>query len=100
MVLQGYVEYLHEMQAQLSDEERAAALERARRTGLQLSTLLSSILDVQRVESEAEPFVPTVVPVLEALDTALSQLELQGQPGGGREVQATYPVVLRSGASR
>jgi signal transduction histidine kinase len=91
MALQGYVEYLCEVQAQLSSEERASALERARRTGSQLSALLSSILDVQRVESDTEPFVPTAVPVLEALDAALSQLEPQGQASGGREVQVTLP---------
>src|ERR1051326_7056029 len=67
------------------------ALDRASRTCTSLVTLLTSILDVQRVESETEPFVPTAVPVLETLDTALARLEPHKKTGEGREVQVTLP---------
>ena len=91
MALQGYVEYLREAQTQLSEKEMSFALDRASRTCTSLVTLLTSILDVQRVESETEPFVPTAVPVLETLDTALAQLEPHKKTGEGREVQVTLP---------
>jgi signal transduction histidine kinase len=93
MALQGYVEYLRETQAELSEAERAFALERASRSCTQLSTLLSNILEVQRLEGDAAPFVPTAVPVLESLEAALAQLEPHGKTGRGREVQVTLPGV-------
>src|SRR5262249_23082988 len=87
MALQGYVEYLREAQLQLSEAEMTFALDRASRTCTSLVTLLTSILDVQRVESETEPFVPLAVPVLETVDAALAQLEQHRKTGKGREVQ-------------
>jgi signal transduction histidine kinase len=91
MALQGYVDYLRMVQAQLSNEERAATLERASRASAQLSALLSSFQEVQHMKGDTEPFVPTAVPVLETLDAALSQLEPQGKTGCDREIRVTLP---------
>src|SRR5262249_34231372 len=68
MALHGYVEYLREAQPQLTNEELASALERASRTGASLVALLSSILEVRRIDGKTDTFEPTAVPVLETLD--------------------------------
>ncbi len=91
MALHGYVEYLREAQPQLSNEELASALERASRTGSSLVALLSSILEVRRIDGKTDTFVPTAVPVLETLDTALTLIDPRGTNRGGQDIQVTLP---------
>ena len=95
MALQGYVEYLREAQPQLTDEELASALERASRTGSSLVALLSSILEVRRIDGKTDTFAPTAVPVLETLDTALTLIDPRETTRGGQDLQVTLPKICR-----
>jgi signal transduction histidine kinase len=91
MALHGYVEYLREAQPQLTDEELASALERASRTGSSLVALLSSILEVRRIDGKTDTFEPTVVPVLETLETALTLINPRETTRGSQDIQVSIP---------
>ncbi len=91
MALHGYVEYLREARAELSDEELAAALERASRTGSSLVALLSSILEVRRIDGKTDAFVPTVVPVQEALEAALTLIDPRETKRGTQDIRVALP---------
>ncbi|HLV99001.1 MAG TPA: HAMP domain-containing sensor histidine kinase [Ktedonobacterales bacterium] len=91
MALHGYVEYLREALPQLTDEELASALERASRTGSSLVALLSSILEVRRIDGKTDTYVPTAVPVLETLDTALTLVDPRETTRGGQDIRVALP---------
>lgn len=91
MALHGYVEYLREAQPQLSDAEMASALERASRTGSSLVALLSSILEVRRIDGKTDTFTPTAVPVLEALDTAMTLINPRETTRGRQDIRVAIP---------
>ncbi|HEY7347554.1 MAG TPA: HAMP domain-containing sensor histidine kinase [Ktedonobacterales bacterium] len=91
MALHGYVEYLREAQPQLSDAELALALEKASRTGSSLVALLSSILEVRRIDGKTDSYTPTAVPVREALDTALTLIDPRETHRGGQDIQVAIP---------
>jgi signal transduction histidine kinase len=91
MALHGYVEYLREAQPQLSNAEMAAALERASRTGSSLVALLSSILEVRRIDGKTDTFTPTAVPVLEALDTALTLINPRETTRSREDIRVAIP---------
>ena len=94
MALHGYVEYLREAQPQLSDEELAAALERASRTGSSLVALLSSILEVRRIDGKTDTYVPVAVPVLETLETAMTLVDPRETRRGSQDIRAAIPEWL------
>lgn len=94
MALHGYVEYLREAQPQLSDAELALALEKASRTGNSLVALLSSILEVRRIDGKTDTFVPTAVPVRAALETALTLIDPRETKRGGEDVHVALPENL------
>jgi signal transduction histidine kinase len=87
MALHGYVEYLHATQHELSEEELRTALEKASRTGKSLLTLLSSILEVRRIDGKTDTFTPTAVSVQEALDTALTLINPREVSRGSEDVR-------------
>jgi signal transduction histidine kinase len=91
MALHGYVEYLREAQPQLSDAELAAALERASRTGTSLVALLSSILEVRRIDGKSDTFTPVAVPVLETLETALTLIDPRETARGTQDIRVAIP---------
>jgi signal transduction histidine kinase len=91
MALHGYVEYLREAQPQLSEAELATGLEKASRTGSSLVALLSSILEVRRIDGKSDAFVPTVVPVRDALDRALTLIDPRETTRGDQDVHARLP---------
>jgi signal transduction histidine kinase len=91
MALHGYVEYLREEQAQLSEGEMATALEKASRAGTTLVALLSSILEVRRIDGKTDTFEPTVVSVSEALEAALTLIDPRETRRSNQEVQVKLP---------
>lgn len=91
MALHGYVEYLREAQPQLSDAELASALERASRTGTSLVALLSSILEVRRIDGKSDTYTPVAVPVLETLETALTLIDPRETARGTQDIRVAIP---------
>ena len=76
----------------MSQEKLADALERASQAGTELVALLSSTLEVGRIEGATETFVPTAVLVRETLDTVLSLLGPSEASRLGQDVQVTVPA--------
>jgi signal transduction histidine kinase len=75
MTMQGYIELLCELQDQLESDRRAEMLDRAREANVALVQLVGSILDVRRIDQEADDFVPQAVNVCAAIRTALALIE-------------------------
>lgn len=94
MALHGYVEYLREALPQLSREELTGALERASRTGSSLVALLSSILEVRRIDGQTDSYEPTAVPVREALDVALTLIDPRETKRGSQDIRIALPEGL------
>ena len=91
MALHGYVEYLRVTQRELSEEELTTALEKASRTGKSLLALLSSILEVRRIDGKTDTFAPEAVPVQAALDEALTLMNPREVSRGTQDVQVRLP---------
>ncbi|HEX6778890.1 MAG TPA: HAMP domain-containing sensor histidine kinase [Ktedonobacterales bacterium] len=94
MALHGYVEYLRVTQRELSEEELTTALEKASRTGKSLLALLSSILEVRRIDGKTDTFAPEAVPVQSALDEALTLMNPREVSRGTQDVQVHLPEGL------
>src|SRR5260370_40864310 len=71
MALQGHVELLLLTQDTLAPEERRTYLERAKRAGDNLVTLVTSVLATRRAEQGAEAVVTETVPIGDALEPPL-----------------------------
>ncbi|WIG58837.1 MAG: hypothetical protein OJF49_001584 [Ktedonobacterales bacterium] len=95
MAMQGHVELLLLTEDGLSREERTAYLERAKRAGDNLVSLVTGILDMRRLEQGAEAFAPAPVPLREALDAATQMLDpREMQTGGIRDLRVTIAPEL------
>lgn len=88
MALHGYVEYIQATLPELPHEELVESLSRASGTGYKLVHLLTSILDVRRIDQNA-PFDHEVVPVLATLNTALQMIDPREARPDEREIRVT-----------
>jgi signal transduction histidine kinase len=86
MTLQGYVEYLRLGRGRLPEKELDDALAKAGRTADTLVALLSSILDVRRIERE-DVFPPERVALREALEAALALIDPRVGDGSVRDLR-------------
>ncbi len=93
MALQGHVELLLLTDATLAPEERHTYLERAKRAGDSLVTLVKSILAVQRLERDADAFEPEAVAIGRALEAAIELID----PGDRRQVERELRVRIPAG---
>ena len=81
MAMQGYIELLSELHDQLDSDQRAEMLDGAREANVALVQLVRSILDVRRIDQEADDFVPQTVSVCAAVHTALTLIDpLENNP--------------------
>lgn len=94
MALHGHVELLLLTEGTLSREERHTYLERAKRAGDGLVSLVTSILDVRKLEHDAENFTPEAVDVREALEAALRLVDPHEGKGIERELRISMPTGL------
>lgn len=83
MALQGHVELLLLMDDSLTQEERHGYLERAKRAGDDLVSLVTSVLAVRRMEQEGSVIEPERVDLREAVEAALRFID----PREGRHIE-------------
>ncbi len=93
MALQGHVELLLLTQDTLAPEERRTYLERAKRAGDNLVTLVTSVLATRRAEQGAEAVVPETVPIGDALESALLLVD----PRDGQQIERELRVSIPAG---
>ena len=93
MALHGYVEYIQATLPELPQEELVESLARASGTGHKLVRLLTSILDVRRIDQNA-PFDHEVVPVLATFSTALQMIDPREARPDEREIRIDIPDTL------
>lgn len=91
MTLQSYIEYLRLSRHEMPAEEEEEMFSRASKAGYNLATLLTSILDVRRIDQRASDFVPEPVPVLDAIDKSLLLLDPRESGYGVHELQIRIP---------
>jgi signal transduction histidine kinase len=94
MTMQGYLELLRLRQNELAPERRAAMIERACRAGDDLVSLLTSILDIQRMDQEMQTFVPEAVDLREAIETAARMIDPREGHMVERELRLAIPQGL------
>lgn len=83
MAVQGHIELLLLAEHALSPEERHTYLERAKRAGDGLVSLVTSILAMRRLEQDTGEIVPREIAVREALEGAIQLID----PREGRQVE-------------
>ena len=88
MAVQGHIELLLLAEHALSPEERHTYLERAKRAGDGLVSLVTSILAMRRLEQDAGEIVPQQIAVRDALEGALQLID----PREGRQVERELRV--------
>jgi signal transduction histidine kinase len=90
MALLGHVELLLLTDESLSHEERRDYLERAKRTGDQLASLVNSILAARGLEQDSSRILPEVVPLQDALAAALDLIDPREGQHIERKLQVTF----------
>ncbi len=93
MAMQGYLELLRLRQHELSPQRRASLIERACRAGDDLVTLLTSILDIQRLDQETQTFVPEAIDLREAIEAAARMID----PREGKQVERELRLAIPHG---
>jgi signal transduction histidine kinase len=91
MALLGHVELLLLTDETLSPEERRSYLERAKRTGDQLASLVNGILEARGLEQDSNPLSPEVVVLQTALDASLDLIDPREGQHIERKLQVTFP---------
>jgi signal transduction histidine kinase len=91
MALLGHVELLLLTDETLSPEERRSYLERAKRTGDQLASLVNGILEARGLEQDSNPLSPEVVVLQAALDASLDLIDPREGQHIERKLQVTFP---------
>jgi signal transduction histidine kinase len=91
MALLGHVELLLLTDESLSHEERRDYLERAKRTGDQLASLVNSILAARGLEQESSRMTLEAVPVQDALDASLDLVDPREGQHTERKLQVSFP---------
>jgi signal transduction histidine kinase len=90
MLMQGYIELLRLKGSELPPERRATLIQQASKAGDGLIQLLQNILDVRRLDQQAQDFEPELVPVPTALTDAAALVD----PGPGRLVERDLRVSI------
>jgi signal transduction histidine kinase len=91
MALLGHVELLLLTDESLSHEERRNYLERAKRTGDQLASLVNSILAARGLEQQSSQMTVEVVRLQEALDAALDLVDPREGQHIERKLDVSFP---------
>lgn len=91
MALQGYVELLRVRHDAITSERRAELIEKAVHAGDDLVALLTSLLDVQRLDTNAQDFEPEVVDLRAALDDAIGLIDPREGNANERDLQVRIP---------
>jgi signal transduction histidine kinase len=91
MALLGHVELLLLTEESLSHEERRDYLERAKRTGDQLASLVNSILAARGLEYESNRMTLEAVPLQDALDASLDLVDPREGQHTERKLQVSLP---------
>lgn len=94
MALQGHVELLLLTEGALSPEERHTYLERAKRAGDDLVSLVTSILSVRRLEQDTDVLVPERVDVRDAVEAAIRFIDPREGNQTERELRLHIPAGL------
>ncbi len=71
MAMDGYIKLLRLRHQALSPERRGDLIEKAARAGDNLVTLVTSILETQRLGQTAEDFIPTSIPLRATIEAAI-----------------------------
>lgn len=95
MALQGHVELLLLAEDKLSPEERHTYLERAKRAGDDLVSLVTSILAVRRLEQQVDAFSPEIVNVSQTLESAIRLIDPREAQQVERELHLAVPRDLQ-----
>jgi signal transduction histidine kinase len=95
MALLGHVELLLLTDESLSHAERHNYLERAKRTGDQLASLVNSILAARGLEEDSSRLAPEVVRLEDALDASLDLMD----PREGQHTEHKLQVDIPDGLS-
>jgi signal transduction histidine kinase len=93
MAMQGYLELLRLRQHELAPQRRAALIERACRAGDDLVMLLTSILDIQRLDERTRAFAPEAIELREAVEAAARMID----PREGKQVQRELHLAIPQG---
>lgn len=93
MTLQGYVEYLHLAYRDMPPQEVEETFQRATKMGDRLVYLLSSILDVRRIDEKAS-IIPEIVPLRTAIEAALLSIDPREVTTGARDIRLNIPEGL------
>jgi signal transduction histidine kinase len=94
MALQGYVELLRLRHVAITPERRAELIEKAARAGDDLVALLTSVLDLQRLDSGAQDFTPESVNLRAALEDAARLVDPREGNLSERELRVQVPEAL------
>ena len=94
MALHGFVELLLLTDESLSGAERRAYLERAKRAGDSLVTLIGNVLDMGRLEQQGDNYRPENVALAETLQSALELLDPREGGQVERELRVDIPAGL------
>ncbi len=96
MALQGYVELLRLRHAVITPERRSALIEKAALAGDDLVALLTSLLDVQRLDNGAQDFTPEAVNLRTALEDAVRLIDPREGNASERELHIHMPSGLEA----
>jgi signal transduction histidine kinase len=99
MTLQGYIDYLRLGRKRLPEQEVDRSLEKASRTADTLVDLLSSVLDIRRIEAD-DAFAAEPVPVRAALDGAMALIDPRVSEGVVRDLRVEIPDGLTAWGDR
>jgi signal transduction histidine kinase len=90
MTLQGYIDYLRLGRGRLPEQEVERSLDKASQTADTLVALLTSVLDIRRIEAD-DSFTAEPVPVHAALDGALALIDPRVNEGVVRDLRVSIP---------
>jgi signal transduction histidine kinase len=99
MTLQGYIDYLRLGRKRLPEQEVDRSLEKASQTADTLVDLLTSVLDIRRIEAD-DSFAAEPVPVRAALDGAMALIAPRVSEGGVRDLRVQIPDGLTASGDR
>jgi len=99
MTLQGYIDYLRLGRKRLPEQEVDRSLEKASQTADTLVDLLTSVLDIRRIEAD-DAFAAEPVPVRAALDGAMALIDPRVSEGVLRDLRVEIPDGLTAWGDR
>ncbi|MFI5271985.1 MAG: sensor histidine kinase [Ktedonobacterales bacterium] len=97
MALHGYIKLLKLRHTGVSDERRAELIEKAERAGDRVVALLTSILDVRRIDEQTEELAPEVVNVRASVEAAAGLIDPLEVTRSGAVIERELRVHIASG---